>query len=309
MEFIKTEQTKIVEKDEKSTSTKEGLHKLHQGKLEAKCLKYDEMTKMIDDTSQVYMLAPAKAAGSSLIDFMNSCSNIDTRHFDELDLMKGKLDVLPVLSDHVSTAFKLKNVIRKRNALTVYSHRSEPSRLKSAILHVFQTYLVDSPNPITRKRSEQFLIDHNVTIDSNGTHFFFTEQGLINVIQTQYLEIGYTDTKILKREVFDQIYDDYPYFVIMNFIQASKMQELVANKYCPDNKALKSNEEKHKLIMVRLESDNSTHSLKEWLEAKMNILEWSLHLVDEPADKVDIKLMEKALFDCPAQFVQIKPFL
>jgi len=286
-----------------------GVHtqKFFDGKLEAKCLSHDDMTQIIDRAPMVNLIAPAKAAGSSLIEFMRECSNVDIWEIIDMDLMRDRFDVPPVISIHVSTAYYFKHIIERRPALTVYSHRSEISRMKSAATHVLKTYIPQTENPLITKEIEELKEEHHIEVYVNETGVIITDEGMINLIKSKYMEMGYTDSNILNCGAFDHIYKVSPELVVMNFIQANKMQDLVADKFCPDIRAKKTNVEKHETVIVKVLKDNSEYPLKDWLDAKENILEWYLGLNDNIDCLGNIKAMENALFSCPTQLIQILP--
>ena len=65
--------------------------------------------------------------------------------------------------------------------------------------------------------------------------------------------------------------------------------------------------QKHETVIVKVLKDNSEYPVKDWLDAKENILEWYLGLNDNVDCLGNIKAMENALFSCPTQLIQILP--
>ena len=113
------------------------------------------------------------------------------------------------------------------------------------------------------------------------------------------------DSNIFTCELYKNIRMNRPNFVIMNFTQVDNMQRLLAKKHCPGQDPVHHNSKRRDNMVVKLSSDESEHSLNDWIDAKINILQWTLNLNSNRQCKGETRSMEEAMLQCETGFIQV----
>ena len=98
----------------------------------------------------------------------------------------------------------------------------------------------------------------------------------------------------------------------MNYKQANLLQALITEKYCPNltGEPIASNVGSEKETKTFVKLSNSVNgepdlvSLKKWLKAKQNSLEWVLGLNDSATCTAKTRIVEDKLSGCEVGFVK-----
>ena len=134
-------------------------------------------------------------------------------------------------------------------------------------------------------------------ISRNDTHCIFDEEVIIQLIEEETEEIGIGNSQIMKFDVYDAIKDNAPNMLFMDYKQSDQLQRVVAKRCCPEIEPAHLNIKGSRDFYFRL-SDYSYVFLDDWLSAKGELLEWSLHLKKEIECQPTTRRMEDRLLDC-----------
>eukprot|EP00537_Pseudo-nitzschia_pungens_P012543 CAMPEP_0172384346 /NCGR_PEP_ID=MMETSP1061-20121228/2129_1 /TAXON_ID=37318 /ORGANISM="Pseudo-nitzschia pungens, Strain cf. pungens" /LENGTH=371 /DNA_ID=CAMNT_0013112943 /DNA_START=616 /DNA_END=1731 /DNA_ORIENTATION=- len=263
---------------------------------------------LLHNVDQVYISMPAKAAGSSMKAFAISCMNVDIQIkvnlFNKVPRINGKRPIGEYLTEsfeppsliasHLYSDIEFTHLVKHSTtrSLIIYLHRDEPSRVLSAIKQVTTMRLC----PEKEKEKQKQKQSEPCTV---------REQDLVAAIQKKVAEIGFGATEILTCDSYDALDDNAPNFVFVHYTQASRLQKLLAKRFCPAElnqpaevsvRNVSTNKRK---IHVELQRDNSIVSLQEWLEAKKGLLEYALELRESASCQAKTRAMEEKLFHCP----------
>lgn len=278
------------------------------------------MDKLLSKYKQVFVIMPAKAAGTTFKSFTRKCMvsmklNAFVDHAPQLrkfekdvdTAFRSKLKMPTLISSHVDTARDLHELLRSAtdDTLIVYIHRQETNRLLSAIKHVITSRycnLKTKPAGIAMVREK-------------GSKACNVEEGfLIETIRKRGVEIGMGGTPLLTCETFESIKNNSPNLVFMNYKQAGPLQKLLAKHHCPTvTKEVRVNVGSDKKMTVSvvlggaLGNNNigTLVALEEWLSFKAPVLEYSLELKRDVSCQATTRKIERKLFACANQTLGI----
>ena len=305
-------------------------HSQDDGTIQYDCLSRNEMSDIVSTFPHLHVLSAAKAGSSSLGTIVHNCmSQVFKRDliygalYQGTDenmrekrsmILKDNLHPFPITVGPLKplTFNKYADTLSPSN-LVVYSHRQELSRLKSAIVYVTDHHFVGPKLgwwglQKVPQIAHDLIEKHGSTITGNATHGFLDETLLIEVIKLHTYELGYDDSRMLSCDLYESIQTNQPNLVIIENKKIDDFQSVLAETICPDLKKpvhLLSHEKKPVNSYV-VSSDGTTHTVSDWVDEKINILEWALNLRDEKRScKGETWTMEETLSSCPTGFVRV----
>jgi hypothetical protein len=257
----------------------------------------NDMDKLLSNYKQVFVIMPAKAAGTTFKVFTKTCmkgknssfqdeTNIINRPRVLKEALRGAAEMPSLISSHVYNSKSFVSLVKHatEQSLIIYSHRKETERLRSAIIHVAMRKCIQAHVYETKK----------CELEENYVLQFITERES---------EIGFSASSILTCETYESIEDNAPDLVFMNYKQADQMQKLLAKHHCSEEEFIHRNSGSQKLpIFVRLENNdisNSTVDLNDWLDGKMELIELSLNMKKDISCQAKTKKIQRDLLSCP----------
>lgn len=283
------------------------------GQISWKCKNDADLRRRINSSDNVIIVMPAKAAGTSFKQFARSCnspkadavlgSNIYDRK-DMNELLTHSWDMPLILPSHFWVPDKLAKLLRNasRKTLIIYSHRDESSRFKSAIKHVLNQWCMGSINPpMPEPRSEFFA-----KIDGNNC--FLNEQKFIDkVLKVRGFEMAMSTNALLTCKSYQSIEEYAPNMIFVDYKNATKVQNLLAEKYCPNmTSTFKITTPETYAIYITREEDGKSVLLSDWMDRKMPFIEWTLGLNDGASCLVKTRQMEDELILCEGGYLDAK---
>ena len=289
---------------------------------------------LISTSNQIFITMPAKAAGSSLKAFTNICmsgmkNTYSKDNFPNLasdakeEFLMSSLKLPNIITSHSLTDQVLIDIVQHsstppRQVLHIHMYRDETSRLLSGIKEVINL-------EVCRWTSKKAGFSPLNLALPDESYCMISEQELIQMIQSRTREIGYGNVETLTCNFYDAVDTNHPNLVFMHYSHANRLQAILAKHHCPEllldrGGAKESNTSKGKSIdkiFVKLknptvsakqESSQNTDdrvTLNEWLEAKANLLEWSLQLKTDATCQGRTKQIQDSLMQCPNQIVRI----
>ena len=288
-----------------------------------KCLSFEhEMDQLVNNTKQVFIAMPAKAAGSTLGAFVMSHCMKDFKYvkgWEGHDFTKESIvekmftlnyELPQIMASHLvggrENTLEAMAKSATDDTLIVYVHRDELDRRLSAIKQVaFHTCFRRNPE------LEQYA--EGVKVDKNGD-CVIEEETLIQMIKDERQEIGNGVYRALTCNFFDVVEERRPNVVILNYKQADALQRALAKRYCPD--VLENSKfpfrinvaEEKKEIMIRLKSDSSRlEPITDWVEVKRNMIEWTFEMKKDAGCLDKLGETERKLLSCQDELVQFTP--
>jgi len=285
---------------------------------ESQCLSLDanggDMDNLLQKYKQVFLIIPTEAASTAYKDFTKTCmAAAGTPAFSLVDnflAQKGnakyeiftkQLELPSLVTFQLDNAEQIKKLAIDAtiDTLIIYSHREETDRLMSAIQLVVSRFCRSG------------IMDKEEGVEMNGNICQVAENKLLETIQNKVDEIRYgSGESLLKCKTFESIKDYAPNLAFVHYKQAMKIQKLLSKHHCPESKLpdFESNvvgaAEKMSVSIV-LEESKTTVPMKEWLEAKSNILELVLQLKQDVSCQGTVRNIEDNLFACPDEALQI----
>ena len=282
------------------------------------CLSLDlegDMDRLLSKYKQVFIIMPAKAAGTSLKKFTHQCMeaagtpsiagpkhvlyvNPSTKQMAAKGQYFEQLEMPSLITSHLPNPQAFSSVMKHatRDTLVVYSHRDETSRLLSAVRQVVASRLC-----VEEETEGITVVDGECQVE---------EGLLIKVIEEKQYEIGKGGTQLLTCESYDCLVDNSPNVVFVNYKQVSQLQKVLAKHHCPGVESLVSNVAgaKKSAISVVLQGESLNGQLvllDDWLPAKAPLLELVLQLKNDVSCQATTRGIERKLFACPNEALQI----
>ena len=278
---------------------------------------YSDLKDLIESAEQLILTMPAKAAGSSLKQFVEKCngpeySQLRTNFLGaagNYDFKKNYPQILtnslvmpPVVASHLRSSDEpFIHLIRNMptSNLIIYFHREEHSRLRSAIKHA-----VVARAPL--HNDMHYIFER---IDDNK--YFLEERTLFSLILKRYGEMSPGTYDLLSCETYQAIDDYAPNMAFVDYRDANFVQKLIAEKHCPDlvgevvetNAAESVQNEAFVLVNNSSTGGVSEVPLDVWLDGKMSSLEWALGLNDGATCVGKTRAMETELSLCNSGFL------
>ena len=290
----------------------------------------NDMDHLLSKYDQVFLLMPAKGAGTSLNHFTGVCmastntlSFQQTSHISHFEdklysAFTDQLQMPSLVTGHVGKPKYFRKVIEHatKDSLIIYSHREESNRLPSAIKQVVTKHLCHDNNQTMSK-------EEGVTIVNNQCQV--TEEKLGKTIKEKRYEIGDGVLRLLTCELYQSIKDNRPNLVFMHYTQASRLQKLLAKHHCPDvteDVRINVGAVKQPITIVLGGSKNSGErvDLNDWIKAKSRLIEYAFATKENVSVKnkkewIDTKEgvscqattrdVEDLLLECPSQTLQV----
>jgi len=274
--------------------------------LSDQCLNSEELIEEIISRASKHasvIAMPAKAAGTSMKDYVRACMKQDMPdNFlnDEGDtktfLMKGQLHPPKVIASHMYNGAILSKIIANlpSEALLIYIHRHERDRLLSAIKTVIQ------------HRGHEFC---NIRYNETTNTCVLDEDKLFEPIVKKYHEIGFGDANTLTCEVYDSIERNSPNMLFMDYKEAVRLQKLLSKYHCPEMGGVHTNNDSIKAMRPKVQMQEKPEEilidLGEWLNAKADYISLAFKLQDENGCQGKTREMERKLQSCPTMFLKV----
>jgi len=274
---------------------------------------------IINIMRQVFIIAPAKSAGTTIEQFSHKCmgkgisSNIIQRPQNQKLLLTTSSNT-SIIASHLFEDRGLIKLSKYSNekTLIVYVHREESSRITSAIKQVLHTLCqFKYPNKSKNTTMHQF----NLTIRKNLCAI--DEDAMLLEIATRPHEIGMGTFDILTCEVYQSLVEDGTDIMFIHYKQINKLMKLLEKRFCSkllNNAPIRANVDAEKGLNIFIKTKNEdgqfkSIALEEWLSEKQYLLEWALDLRSSATCQSTTKSLEKELLNCPDQALKVTPFL
>ena len=278
------------------------------------CLDFPVLDQIITDFSQFYVVFPAKAAGSSLKFFAHQCNNysgpVDNfiNNPDALQqVLSDRLEPPKLIAGHLTSESTMSYLLdhATTKSLIVYVHREETDRTIASIKTILEGRTCKGL-PLAGGKFD-FPAD---SVQISGNKCILSEETVIAAVKANPNEVRAATR--LTCNTFEKIRENRPSMIILNFRQASKLQNLLSNHICPwmHQPDIKVNvaAEKTTDVQIRLKNpagNQTTVALGHWLELKRNILEVALGLNERNLScRGVVRSLEDLLFDCPDQMIK-----
>jgi len=278
-----------------------------------KCLTLTDMKDLVARLPQVFLFATTKAGGTSFKSFAKTCAQSNVKNLDPKQIME-EYHVPSIISEHIGPGMteRFLNLLHQAStsSLIIHSHRLEISRLKSAIIFVIRK-LVDpeSSLPEIMAWSSEFQRRYKFKVKYDGTNYFIPEGALLVILKEKSQEIRFLDTEVLTCDVFDSLQNQSPQFIFMNYQQSNRIQSLLSEKHCPGQANIETNKGQVSgrglNVIVKVPSDHSQRYISDWVDMKINILQWAYNMKQNNECQGKIRIMEKELFSCPSELIQV----
>ena len=269
----------------------------------------DGMDNLLDKYKQVFLVMPAKAAGTTYKDFTENCmksagtpkftahDNILNFNNQMRNAFKDQVELPSLVASHLYTAQPFQSLIKHatKDTLIIYSHREETSRFKSAVKWVIARLCENAKNEGIE------LLENECRV---------TESKLLEVVEKLQNEIGIGPKRLLSCKTFESIQENAPNLAFVNYKQANELQKLLSKHHCPKiTDTFKSNagdEKKPMSIVLEGSRVNGTIvSIDDWLKAKSGMLEYVFNARSDWSCQAKMKDIEEELFACPDEALQI----
>ena len=282
------------------------------------CVESHELEHLIAQNDQIFLTMPAKAAGTSLKDFVHQClpqtkqlpDNFANWPNKSREFLTSSLELPPLIASHMLSDQTLIDLIQHTTdeTLIVYLHRPETDRLLSAITEVLSAIVCGRKMyKLGSTTGASSLKDFHM--ENNATHCVLDETPVVDLIIAQRVqEIGFGTYDVLSCRTYQSIQDTSTNnLVVLDYHQAGRLQQMLASKYCPaiaGNVPLKSNlgdDKERKQVYLRVNNKHGNDDsravikLSEWLSYKRNLLEWSLKLRSNATCQANTKEMERQM--------------
>jgi len=203
----------------------------------------EKMDAILSKSKQVFVIMPAKAAGTSMKEFTAKCmkreeqDNFVNHKGWKKELLTKSLRLPSLITSHAYSENPMVDLAThaSRQTLIIYIHREETSRLISAIKQVAIGYVCKERPTIIRILRQQYGVDlSNFHFQNNQTHCSFDEGLIPQLVEKGVFEIGMGASRTLSCNAFDAIEQNAPNMVLVHYKQANKLQKLLAKHHCPD---------------------------------------------------------------------------
>mmetsp|Transcript_9394 Transcript_9394/g.22926 ORF Transcript_9394/g.22926 Transcript_9394/m.22926 type:complete len:360 (-) Transcript_9394:109-1188(-) len=277
---------------------------------------------LIKSSKVIFLTMPSKASGSSLKQFTRQCMeqkfsqpnlSLKQQYYvavdniisvdkpeKKMEFLTKTFDLPPIIASHIYSDVPFMSLMQHatRSALIIQFHREETDRLRSAIRHVLSK----------RACVPGQKIDKDTII--NATCCILNESVVLNLIKSKFTEIGVGSIpRIFSCRTFQAIKDNEPNMILVQYRQSGEVQKLLAKYHCPGLvNPIKKNEAASG-VWIRLQHDEVTVDLEDWLDRKMEHIEWSLQLKREAGCQATTRHMEDDLFSCTEQVLEVSPQL
>ena len=264
-------------------------HKSTLLKKESHCLTFeDDMDRRVAEASNVIVVMPAKAGGSTMKRFIQHCYpdiEYDERPFHTRTglqkFISSSLDLPKLIHSHIIDSDHLIRLIKTvpDDFLIIFVYREESDRKVSALKQVLDY------RGCSRKDRYKTL---QPTIKRNETHCVYEdeEEILKSAVGEGIFEIGRNINGILSCDTHDAIEDTNPNLMMMSVSQINQLQPILAKYHCPEilpklpiNWNIAS--DKKEWVYVRTRENGAEVKLEEWAKSKKQFLDWAYNTDEE----------------------------
>ena len=263
----------------------------------------NDMDNILSEVKLVYVVMPAKAAGSTIKTFTSSCmkekgafaatDNILNKWHGDKDkklfqAIMGSIELPSVIASHVYSSESMVDLIKHstRKSLIIYVHREETDRLKSAIESVVSAECLPSSEGCKQK-----------------------EEDILKFVRQGWVEISLGAPRILTCDVYEAVEQNRPNMMFMHYTKVNKLLGLLAKHHCKGQTSTEHMKVRstNQTVVVELEKNSqkvngTTHvNVRDWIETKSELIEFVTGLKDEASCLAETKIIEGGLSECPDQ--------
>lgn len=174
--------------------------------------------------------------------------------------------------------------------LIMHYYRLEIERLESAIKTATSPKNFNGDLERTTMQFPEIQVLH-VHSERYGFHVI-KEAVMQKIIEVKWVELQYSESNIN--------------MVIMSYQKSNTLLQMLKQKYCPDLKGKdyfhSSKSMDNILVMI---TNRQMHHLSNWVEAKINVLQWVTNIRHEGHCQGETRKMEINLNNCPSEMLQI----
>lgn len=284
------------------------------------------MDELINSSNQIFILNAAKTAGTSMKAFTDKCVGDQDSYKDghiinniqQIDFRKSALldtfNPPRLITAHIWKEDGFINLMKQasKETLIIYCFRSETDRqlatmrqlISGALCRGIYTFF---GSPVRTDYKSIYEIREDGTCILN-------EARMVELFSERRAEMDCGIYKTLTCKTYDAMQENRPNIIFVNYKQVGNLQAAIAKKHCPElqKKQFKLYDaERHpdeETVFVRL--NRTTHEgknevpLKSWLEAKRELLEWSLHLKHDASCTGKTEYVERNLLSCPDEMLK-----
>ena len=259
---------------------------------ESHCLTFeDDMNRRVADASNVIVVMPAKAGGSTMRRFINHCYpgieynerpfHTNTGLHKLQSFISSSLHLPKLIHTHIAFDSILIRLIKTvpDDFLIIFVYREESDRKVSALKQVLDDRLCGRKDPHKTLQP---------TIKRNETHCVYEdeEEILKSAVGEGIFEIGRNINGILSCDTHDAIEDTNPNLMMMSVSQINQLQPILAKYHCPEilpklpiNWNIAS--DKKEWVYVRTRENGAEVKLEEWAKSKKQFLDWAYNTDEE----------------------------
>ncbi len=278
----------------------------------------NEMDRLLSKYKQVYIIMPAKAAGTTLKAFSKSCmdsantpsfqfyDNIANKPEDMKIALTNQLEMPTLVTSHMYDSRFISNLMEHatRDSLVIYIHREETSRLLSSIREIISSRYCFN----TREQEEYETGISGINIF--GDHCQVQEKTLIEVIEKRDAEIDFGGPTLWTCQTYESVRENRPNMVFLNYKKVSKLLELLSKHHCPhissDVRENVGGEKQHvSVVLGGPKNRGDMVDLDDWLQAKKHLVEYALNMKTNSTCQSTIREIEDRLFACPSETLQV----
>ena len=276
--------------------------------LETQCLSFDkDVDGIISSAKQIYILMPAKAAGSSLKVFTAKCMHHPPNIAENLLLAGFNKAYRPfyeqrLVTSHMGINMGMIDLLNRgdKDIVIIYVHRNEFERVLSAITHTIEkrSCMWDLPPHIPVQR-----LENNICVIKED--YLLNEVILSSNLEQNY-DIVWGSTRLLTCSVYNSIEEHNPNVLFMNYKQASTLQKIISKHLCPDvEHGVVENTRDMADYNAFVELNNNTRiSIDDWYERKHGFLIDWVHNTKRGSCQNETNSLEKSLFACEDEIIR-----
>jgi len=275
-----------------------------------------QMDVILNETKQVFITMPAKAAGSTMKWFTQKCMNMTIK--DNFIYNKNLIEKIfstsyelpSIIASHLLTDRPFMDLVKgaTRDTLIIYIHRGEElPRVCLGIQNVLMSRVC-----VRDVSGTELMERYHFDIEVNDNKCTIDEESLIKLIKGRVKEVGFGASEILTCGYFDAIAQNTPSnLMFVHYKQADKLQKMLAKYHCPHlvkdlPLAVNVADKKDVELFVQLKSNTSRNiTITEWFDTKQNLMLWALDSKGKMDCQYKIVEMEDHLFSCPDEAVTL----
>ena len=187
-------------------------HVRHSGSNTISSFNNKTFDSIVNETNQVFMTMPCKAAGTTMKSFTQKCMNKTT----SAHIFKRSRDSFITDNDEVPSIFQgwlqsdtnFVDLVKgsTRETLILYLHREELSRVSSAIQQVLTRQICIGQKP----KTIDLRTKYKIVVERHENRCIIQEENLVRLINGKEKEIGLGSNKLMTCNYFDAIAQNTP---------------------------------------------------------------------------------------------------